>query len=182
MDAVTRHLVSWWGDLLWLLVTPPWFHMATWLWPIAPALQAIKSQEQHQAVSIFLRNNPSTALVHIQAPTRDLIGYGQNSSLQTARNSVYGYKAGLQHCWILHWVVAEVHLPGMRGDTQSSQQHPRRDWVQKCPESFQRQTATLKGCAGRGQHWAHFLPGIWACGRRGSSCFLSSLPPSIVFL
>lgn len=111
-----------------------WFHMATWLWPIAPALQATKSQDQHQAESIFLRNNPSKASVHIQVPTRDLIGYGQNNSLQTARNSVCGYKAGLQHCWILDWVVAEVHILGMRGDTQSSHWvvglHPLRDWVQ----------------------------------------------------
>lgn len=29
----------------WLLLL--WFHMATWLWPIAPALQDIISQDQH---------------------------------------------------------------------------------------------------------------------------------------
>lgn len=102
-----------------------WFHwMATWLWPIASALRATKSQDQHQAMSTFLRNNPSKALVHIQIwmPTRDFTGYGQNNSLQNCRKFslwIQGRTPALLNPWLGGGCGP---LPGMRGDTQSSHQ------------------------------------------------------------
>lgn len=116
---------------------------STWPPDSGPLLLLYRPQNHKiNIMSIFLRNNPSEALVHIQisVPTRapyrchSAQAMGRTTACRTARNSVCGYKAGLQHCSILAWVVVEVQLPGMQGDSHCSHQvvglHPLRDWVQ----------------------------------------------------
>lgn len=168
-----------------------WFHMATWLWPIAPALQATKSQDQHQAESIFLRNNPSKASVHIQVPTRDLIGYGQNNSLQNCKKFslwIQGRTPALLSPWLgggwgpYPWDEGRHPELTLGGGIASSEGLSAARNVQAAFRGRWPPSRSLLGEESTACAWVHFPPGIWARGRKGNSCFLSSLALSVVLL
>lgn len=174
----------------WLLLL--WFHMSTWLWPIAPTLQAMKSQNQHRAMAAFLRNNTSKARAHTQiwVPTRNFICY--RWKMEKGNNS-------LQNCQKLSvWADtrqdpdAAESLPGRWLRSASlgwEETHRAHTWWwdcilwgtgegQKCPENFQRRRTTSEGPARR-RLWClctSTLPARHLCLRKKGQLVLSQLP------